>query len=100
MPESQLDGITSDLVIGDAVDFIGICLGSITVSDRGVLRMRGVCIGPICVQRGGTLHLLGVASAGITNEGGVLEVRGVIRGAIVRRDGITVIHPEAILLSN
>lgn len=46
MPESQLDGITSDLVIADAVDYIGICLGSITVSDRGVLRMRGVCVSP------------------------------------------------------
>ncbi|RYH61854.1 MAG: hypothetical protein EON54_09785 [Alcaligenaceae bacterium] len=100
MPESQLDDTTSDLVIADAVDFIGICLGSITVSDMGVLRMRSVGIGPICVQRGGTLYLLGVANAGITNEGGALEVRGVVRGAIVRRDGITVIHPEAMLLSN
>ena len=76
--EGKIEGdITVD---GDFV-LNGMVTGNITVVSGGKLELNGTCGGDLTLEEGTTVYLRGKVAGDIHNNGGNLEIDGVIRDA-------------------
>lgn len=73
--------------LSDELQLDGMVAGDVTVLDGGHLILRGTCCKNLLIRPGGTVDLYGTVSGDVTNQGGFLEVHGIIRGKLNTIDG-------------
>lgn len=84
-----------DLVLDSNLELHGMVCGRLVVSTGCAAKVWGMVTGHLTVEKGGTLTLHGMASKGVTNNGGRVDVYGFVIGSINELSGVTIIHPGA-----
>ena len=87
--------IEGDLSVSDHLALYGLCAGDITVEAGGALHLYGMCAGNVNVKKGGCAVVYGLCTGDAINDGGDLEVRGMVIGDITKHGGTTTILPGA-----
>lgn len=90
--------IMADTVLDEDTLLEGMIVGSTTVSENRKLRLYGDIIGNLSVRKGSDVLLYGTVNGNIKNEGGHLEILGIVNGKIDTLGGTTHIDPNAIIL--
>ncbi len=81
---------TEDLIVSGYVEENNV-IPNITVMNNGILVFQGVCLGNINVHKGGHLILKGSVGGVVTNEGGLVEIRGIAPN-VYAKQGETIIY--------
>jgi hypothetical protein len=95
-------GIESGLIdrnISITNDFtlLGTIGGNTTVENGGTFTLNGACQGNLFVKAGAKALLYGTVQGSVYNQGGSLEVWGVIYGNLLRESGETFIDHNAVI---
>ncbi|MDR2165560.1 MAG: hypothetical protein LBO79_08075 [Zoogloeaceae bacterium] len=91
--------IDGDIEVRESCNLSGTVTGNIVVTSEGVLQFHGLCVKDVIVRSGGTARLYGLVSGDAINEGGLLEIHGIVQGAVRTVNGTTVVSPDAIVMS-
>jgi cytoskeletal protein CcmA (bactofilin family) len=75
----------------------GMVSGNVTVAPGVMLELRGMVVGRLELERLSKTLLRGMVTGDVVNRGGHLEVWGTVTGRIARQDGVTIVHPGAVV---
>lgn len=89
--------IDSDIDIQSEYKLEGMITGNTTVLDGGVLYLNGMISSNVIVQKGGTVFLYGMVNGDVTNDGGYIEIFGMILGNLNEISGEVIIHENSII---
>jgi len=89
------DTIGGDATIRDAVTLQGMVVGDVVVVAGGYLDLYGTCCRNLKIEKDGVVNLYGTVSGDVTNDGGRLDVHGVINGQLVEIAGHTRVQSGA-----
>ena len=89
--------IMGDYSVNENLRFRGQIVGTATVQADITLILEGQITKNLILQKDSTAYLHGTVSGDVINNGGHLEVFGVINGSLVEKGGITVIDSNAIV---
>lgn len=84
------------LILDSDVTVSGILEGSLTVTEGKTALITGIVSGNIVVMSGGRAVVEGIVSAAAINDGGYLEVAGIVQHGVQTKSGETVILPGAV----
>ncbi|QIP19156.1 hypothetical protein HA514_05780 [Enterobacter kobei] len=84
-----------NLVLNENLELTGMVCGDLVVSSGFRADVRGMVTGQIIVENDGVLILNGMVSNGLTNNGGIAEIFGYVKGGVNEISGNTIIHPNA-----
>lgn len=88
----QLEG---DVRITDHLALYGMCMGDIVVEAGGELHLYGMSAGNIEVSAEGVLCIYGMCTGDVMNNGGRVEISGMVVGNVEKNSGTTTILPTA-----
>lgn len=71
--------LTSDLEVADAVRLSGMACRNVVVASGGALEMSGMIAGDLIVRAGGVARVSGMVAGILRNEGGEVEISGMVR---------------------
>jgi len=92
-----IDGVhRGSLVLDSSTTISGILEGNLTITDGNTAIITGTISGDIVVMPGGRAVVNGVVRAAAINEGGYLEIAGIIQHGVQTNAGETVILPGAV----
>lgn len=89
--------IDGDVVLEEDTILRGMIAGSVTVPKDTVLHLHGTVTGSVFLQEGSAVFLHGTVAHDVVNDGGHLEIDGIVQGQVVRARGETLIHPVAMI---
>ena len=93
---SENGQIEGDLYLDDELQLYGQVTGKTVVEHGGVLHLFGRCTHGLIVKAGGKAVIHGMVSGSVRNEGGYLEVQGMVIGRITTiSQGETIIGHSA-----
>lgn len=94
------DGVVRGSVeVSDDFTLRGIADGHVTVVHGGCLDLCGICAGSLTIQPGGFATVRGIVNGDVFNDGGNLDVRGIVCGHVeTTSEGVTSISPDARVL--
>jgi hypothetical protein len=92
---SKIEGNT---ILNEDTELHGMIVGTTTVCEGTVLALHGMVVGDLVLRPDSTVHLHGMVCGDVRNEGGRLDVFGMVQGRVIRADGLTIIHPKAVVL--
>lgn len=84
-----------DLMLSSDVVIRGMVCGNLIVPSGVKAQVPGMVTKRITVESGGVLILRGMASGGVTNNGGYIEIYGMVNGGLIEISGTTKVDPEA-----
>ena len=87
--------IEGNTPINEDTQLHGMIVGSTTVSRNSILQLHGMIIGDLILEENSTVYLHGMVNGNIINNGGYLEVFGIVNGKIIRESGKTIIDSNA-----
>jgi len=94
--KEELGIIEGDVEIKEEFRLRGIISGSTQVLRGGILHLHGICTGEVRVDPGGIIYLHGITK-NVLNNGGRVEVFGMITGTLTTLSGNTLIDPDAVI---
>lgn len=94
MIEHKIEG---DTRIEEDTELRGMITGNVMVAPGVTLELRGMVLGSLGLERSSRVYLRGMVTGNVENRGGHLEVWGMVDGRISRQDGITIVHPKAVV---
>ncbi|HXQ25600.1 MAG TPA: hypothetical protein VN822_04255 [Candidatus Acidoferrales bacterium] len=71
--------------------------GSATVVKGAAFELGGMICRDLVVEEGAVVHLHGMVLGNVTNNGGQLEIFGMIRGRLLKRSGTTHVDAKAVI---
>jgi hypothetical protein len=93
--------IEQDLHIDNDFTLKGMVTENIYVHDGGSLRLYGTCIKYLFIEKGGKVYLYGTVNLSVNNNGGYLEVYGIVGGKVyTNEDGNTLIDCKSHISGN
>ena len=72
----------------------GMATGNVTVEGGGVFHLNGTVVGTLTVEAGGAAIVRGTVGGNVVNDGGSVEIFGVVRGSVI---GTATIDVNAVL---
>lgn len=91
------DKIEGDTSIKEDTQLNGMIVGKTTVAEGIQLDLHGMIVGNLIVGKSSTVHIFGTIVGDAVNDGGRLEVYGVVNGKIFRNAGDTSVDTRAIV---
>ncbi|MBI2543089.1 MAG: hypothetical protein HYW24_02805 [Candidatus Aenigmarchaeota archaeon] len=89
--------IEGDYVVQETLYLSGILTGNVEVKQNGVFYLSGILNGNVDVDPQGTLYISGVMTGDITNDGGLVNITGIVVGNVITKSGDTFIDSSAIV---
>jgi len=89
--------LDSNLRLDYALSHHGMITGNIIIEADGELYLHGMCCKDLMIKKGGKAFVYGTVIGNVLNDGGYLEVYGVINGYLRSVDGETEIDEKAIV---
>ena len=89
--------IEGNVVIEKDTNLRGMIVGNVEVLDGATLYLRGSLNGRLYIYEGAKVLLYGTNNGDVINDGGILEVFGVINGRLFRERGRTLIDDNALV---
>lgn len=89
--------IKQDMQIDTDVIITGIVTGNIVIERGGLLILTGMGNGRITVNQSGKCEVHGMFNGIIENNGGILNIFGVVNGSIIENSGNTIIDTNAVI---
>ncbi len=89
--------IEAPLTVEGALEVQGIVLGSITVLPAAHLVLRGICRGSVRIAESGVAQLWGIVEGDVSNEGGEVDVFGIVEGAVQGAPSHTRVSSDSIV---
>jgi cytoskeletal protein CcmA (bactofilin family) len=89
--------IDGDLDVADGFDLFGMVTGNLTVSAGGMAVIHGMVAGNLIVKPRGEAILQGMICGNAVNEGGTLEIYGVVVGVLDASEGTTTVADGAVI---
>lgn len=77
----------------------GTIAGNVAVAPNITLELYGTVVGKLELEPASKIVLSGTVHGDVVNRGGHLEVYGTVYGRIVRQEGVTIIDPNAVVVS-
>ncbi len=81
-----VDKIEGDTVIDEDTQLNGMIVGKTTVAEGVQLALNGMVVGNLVAKKDSVVYLYGMVVGDVINEGGKLEVRGMITGQTFKKD--------------
>ena len=91
------DKIDGNITLNEDTKLHGIIAGAATVSQNVLLHLHGVVAGNLTLEPDSHVVLHGIASGDVINNGGFLEVFGIVNGRVIRNAGNTEIAQKAVI---
>lgn len=91
------DKIEQNTAISEDTQLLGMIVGLTTVSKNVIFQIHGMIIGDLILNEGATVYINGIVDGNIANNGGHLEIFGIVNGKINTDIGETIIGPKAIV---
>ena len=91
------DKIEGDTIINEDTQLNGMIVGKTTVAEGIQLELNGMIVGNVVVEKNSAVYLCGEVVGNVVNEGGRLEVFGIVKGKVLRKDGDTFVDSKAIV---
>ena len=85
--------VEEELVITNDTLFLGIAVGSARVAMGATLEMQGIILGDLVLDPGTRVLMDGIVHGNVINEGGLLEVFGIVHGEIRGNPGACLLYP-------
>ena len=96
----EIEGkVEGNVTIDEDTILKGIITGNVTVTRDAEFALRGIVNGNITIFESSAVYLRGVVNGDVINNGGSLEVYGIINGRLFRERGETFIDDDAIIQS-
>jgi hypothetical protein len=89
--------IDGDLHVADGLDLFGMVTGNLTVSAGGMAVIYGMVLGNLIVRPRGEAILQGMICGNAVNEGGTLEIQGMVVGSLDASEGTTMVADGAVI---
>ena len=89
--------IQGDYIVKENCKLHGLVTGSVTVEENVSLDIHGMVCKNVLVMQGAILHSHGTVGGKILNQGGLVEIWGVVEKDIDNMSGSVVIHKDAIV---
>jgi hypothetical protein len=86
--------VNGDLQVTEEYDLQGIVTGNVTVLNESVFCLHGLCKKNLFIEEGSKVYLYGMVCGSVYNNGGYLEVHGLIKGKLIKEAGETVIKTK------
>ncbi|WP_155798746.1 hypothetical protein [Sorangium cellulosum] len=94
----QIHGkIEGDKVFLESTQLHGMVTGSVTVASGVELELHGTICRDLHVLHNATVYLHGTVGGNVVNDGGTIDVFGVVRKQLLDNSGTTTIHTDAII---
>jgi cytoskeletal protein CcmA (bactofilin family) len=91
------DKIEKDIDIEEDTTIHGMIVGNVQVLDGVTLHLHGMVIGQVLLKEKSNVYLHGTVNGDVINQGGMLEIFGVVNGKVVKESGKTIIDSNAIV---
>jgi len=91
------DKVEGSIVLSEDTQLHGMIVGSVMVPKDTVLQLHGMIIGSLTLREESTVYLHGMVMGDVINEGGHLEVFGMVNGKVIRKSGKTMVDSKAIV---
>jgi len=91
--------IEGDVIIEEDTTLEGMIVGNVTVTGAAEFVLRGMVRGTVTVLENSVVYLHGTVNGDVINNGGSLEVYGMIKGRLFRERGETFIDDNAMIQS-
>jgi len=89
--------IIGDVTLNQDTELYGMIVGSTIIEENILLKLHGTITGNLILHKKSTVLHHGTVNGDVINEGGFLNIFGVVDGQVVRKDGNTVINSKAII---
>ncbi len=87
--------VEGNTTINEDTQLHGMIVGSTTVSRNCVFQLHGMIVGDLVVEDNSIVYLHGMVNGNVINNGGHLEVFGMVNGKVFREKGETIIDSNA-----
>ena len=88
----KLDG---NLYLDYELALHGMVTGDVIVDKGGNLYLHGMCCSNLIIKEGGSVFLHGTVTGDVVNQGGYLEVYGIVGGYLQTQNGETIVDEKA-----
>lgn len=89
--------IKGDLEVSADTHLLGIVAGSVVVHGGANFLLDGIVSGDVTLASGSSATLRGTVGGSVLNNGGRLEILGIVTGSVQRKDGQTRIDAKAVV---
>ncbi|WP_158783808.1 hypothetical protein [Pantoea sp. BAV 3049] len=86
-----------DMVLNGDISITGMVCGRVTVKKKAKVEVSGVITGHLWVEEDGSLVLTGMATDGLTNNGGNVDIYGTVTGGLKELSGVTNKHDGSLI---
>jgi cytoskeletal protein CcmA (bactofilin family) len=91
------DEIEGDVLLNEDTKLHGMFVGMTTVSSGVTLILHGTVTKDLIVEEDSKVMLHGMVIGDVVNNGGHLEVFGMITGKLIRNRGKSIVDPKAVI---
>lgn len=74
--------IEGDVTVDDIFKLAGMIVGNVTVEEGAHFTLYGTVTNNILIKKGGECNIFGTVAGNVINEGGIVNVSGVVRGCV------------------
>jgi hypothetical protein len=89
--------VKARLIVEDELTLDGMAVEGVTVQSGALLILNGTVVGDLVVQRDARADVNGTVHGDLVNEGGTVNLKGVVRGRVNTVSGKTNIDPKAVV---
>lgn len=89
--------IKGDVIVDDSFQLNGSITGNATIISGGEFILHGTCGRDLIVEPGAVVHIHGTVMGNILNNGGQVEIYGVVGGDIYSFSGETFVSEDSVI---